>query len=248
MHARDRAEKRARTGELLMLLPLKSPLPHGVLTGSPVIIITEDQQQNKPQETWLNTYLCPSHTHSVLYKYSAPSGFLLSLCCSSSNIYCRSYRTDDSLRSCPVDRWCPCPFVSHFGCPVIQVAQYSLDCMFARLHLLLYVKYLTLIIVFGFGLDGRFQIVSLNSCFHCRHKDRVMSKLQSLNFGTQCGGPPPPPPSAPTAPEGQALMTHSPCYKEPQGGEEENEETASTGMEATHFNNTTYFFMQPKVE
>lgn len=81
-----------------------------------------------------------------------------------------------------------------------------------------------------------------------------MSKLQSLNFGTQCGGPPQtqlqpqPLPSAPTAPEGQALMTHSPCYKEPQGGEEEDKESASTRMEATHFNNTTYFFMQPKGE
>lgn len=74
----------------------------------------------------------------------------------------------------------------------------------------------------------------------------MISKLQSLNFGTQCGGPPQPLPSAPTAPEGQALMTHSPCYKEPQGGEEETEEPESTRMETMHFNNTTYFFMQPK--
>lgn len=75
-----------------------------------------------------------------------------------------------------------------------------------------------------------------------------MSKLQSLSFVTQCGDSPQPLPSAPTAPEGQALVTFGPpCYKEPPEGEEENEEECvNKRIGATHFNNTSYFFLQPE--
>ena len=79
-----------------------------------------------------------------------------------------------------------------------------------------------------------------------------MSKLHRLNVITQCGDTSQPPSSAPTAPEGQVLMTFAPPqYKEPrmsegQEGEEEIEEehTANARTEAMHFNNTSYFLVQ----
>ncbi|XP_041799252.1 interleukin-6 receptor subunit alpha isoform X2 [Chelmon rostratus] len=84
-----------------------------------------------------------------------------------------------------------------------------------------------------------------------RHKDRFMSKLQSLSVVTQCGGSPQPPPSAPTAPEGQALVTFGPpIYNEPppseveEWGEENEEHCRNERIEAMHFNNTSYFFLQ----
>lgn len=79
-----------------------------------------------------------------------------------------------------------------------------------------------------------------------------MSKLHRLNVITQCGVTSQPPTSAPTVPEGQALMTFAPLqYKEPrmskgEEGEEENEEEhrANARAEAMHFNNTSYFLVQ----
>lgn len=78
-----------------------------------------------------------------------------------------------------------------------------------------------------------------------------MSKLQSLSVFTQCGDSPQPVPSAPTAPEGQALVTFGrPRYKEPQTidvekEEEENEEQQceTERTDGMHFNNTSYFFL-----
>ncbi|XP_051261901.1 interleukin-6 receptor subunit alpha [Dicentrarchus labrax] len=84
-----------------------------------------------------------------------------------------------------------------------------------------------------------------------RHRGRFMSKLRSLSVIGQCGGSPESPPSAPTPPEGQALMTFGPPrYKEPspsevdEGGEEnEEEQCVNERTEAMHFNNTSYFFL-----
>lgn len=79
-----------------------------------------------------------------------------------------------------------------------------------------------------------------------------MSKLQSLSIVTQCGDSLRPPASAPTLPEGHALVTFAPPrYKEPpprevEEGEEENEEAQqqlTERIEAMHFNNTSYFIL-----
>lgn len=91
-----------------------------------------------------------------------------------------------------------------------------------------------------------------------RHKDRFMPKLQSLSVINRCNDPPQPAPSAPTLPEGQALVTLAPrSYKRPPPSqvaeeEEENEEEngeeddqrAKKRTEATHFSNTSYFFLR----
>nr|QJI54763.1 interleukin-6 receptor [Siniperca chuatsi] len=87
--------------------------------------------------------------------------------------------------------------------------------------------------------------------FIFRHKDRFMSKLQSMSFVTQCGDSLQPPPSAPTASEGQALVTFGPPHykelppSEVEKGEEENEDEQQVKerREAMHFNNTSYFFL-----
>ncbi|CAK6960706.1 interleukin-6 receptor subunit alpha [Scomber scombrus] len=102
-------------------------------------------------------------------------------------------------------------------------------------------------------ISGSFALLSvILAVYVFRHKDRFMSKLHRLNVITQCGDTSQPPTSAPTAPEGQALMTFSPPqYKEPrmsegQEREEENEEehTANARTEAMHFNNNSYFLVQ----
>ncbi|XP_031155135.1 interleukin-6 receptor subunit alpha isoform X2 [Sander lucioperca] len=83
-----------------------------------------------------------------------------------------------------------------------------------------------------------------------RHKDRFMSKLQSLSVITQWDDCTRPPPSTPTPPEGQALVTFAPvhCQEPPlskvEKEEEENEEQwVKEKIEAMHFNNTSYFFI-----
>lgn len=90
-----------------------------------------------------------------------------------------------------------------------------------------------------------------------RHKDRFLPKLQSLSVITRYSDSPQPAPSAPTPPEGQALVTFAPrCYKKPppsqvaeeEEEEEENEEEDDQRMkeriEAMHFSNTSYFFLR----
>ncbi|XP_019127050.2 interleukin-6 receptor subunit alpha isoform X1 [Larimichthys crocea] len=101
-------------------------------------------------------------------------------------------------------------------------------------------------------ISGSFALLSvILAVYIFRHKDRFMSKLQSLSVFTQCGDSPQPVPSAPTAPEGQALVTFGrPRYKEPQTidvekEEEENEEQQceTERTDGMHFNNTSYFFL-----
>ncbi|XP_034552868.1 interleukin-6 receptor subunit alpha [Notolabrus celidotus] len=100
-----------------------------------------------------------------------------------------------------------------------------------------------------------------------RYKDRFVSKLQSLGASAQCGDPPQPQIFTPTAPERQAVVIFAPPrYKHPppndmeeeeeeeeeEGEEEEGEEEEedeqeqwiNDRLEAQHFNNTTYFFVQ----
>uniref|UniRef100_UPI0037E861DC interleukin-6 receptor subunit alpha n=1 Tax=Semicossyphus pulcher TaxID=241346 RepID=UPI0037E861DC len=104
---------------------------------------------------------------------------------------------------------------------------------------------------------GSFAIMAaILAVYIFRHKDGFVSKLQKLSVVTQSGHSPQPQtqPSAPTAPEVQALVTFTaPCYKEPpsgeveeEGEEEENEEEQQVidRVEALHFNNTSYFFLQ----
>ncbi|XP_059195157.1 interleukin-6 receptor subunit alpha [Centropristis striata] len=91
-----------------------------------------------------------------------------------------------------------------------------------------------------------------------RHKDRFVSKIQSLSpiaqFGDSPRRPPSAPPSAPPLPEGQALVTFAPPhYKEPPHSgverqeedeeDEEEEQQLKERTEAMHFNNTSYFFL-----
>lgn len=80
--------------------------------------------------------------------------------------------------------------------------------------------------------------------FHFSHRDRLLSKLQSLAFESRSGDSPQPQPSAPAYPEGQALVTLGPrCHKERPEDEEENEEQHFNESNQTmHFNNTSYFF------
>lgn len=99
------------------------------------------------------------------------------------------------------------------------------------------------------GLFGLLSVILAAYIF--RHKDRFMSKLNSLSVIAQCGDSSQPPPSAPTAPEGQALVTFAPPqYKErsprdtEEGQENEEERTAKERIEAMHFNNTSYFLLQ----
>ncbi|XP_070822495.1 interleukin-6 receptor subunit alpha [Chaetodon trifascialis] len=98
-------------------------------------------------------------------------------------------------------------------------------------------------------ISGVFVLLSvILAAYIFRHKERFMAKFQSL---TQRGGSAPPPPSAPPAPEGQALVTFGPphCSEPPRSeveeGEEENEEhCVNERIEAMHFSNTSYFFLQ----
>ncbi|KAL7393467.1 hypothetical protein ABVT39_011273 [Epinephelus coioides] len=91
-----------------------------------------------------------------------------------------------------------------------------------------------------------------------RHKDRFIPKLQSLSVINRCSDPPQPAPSAPTLPEGQALVTLAPrSYKRPppsqvaeeeeeneEGNGEEDDQQAKERTEAMHFSNTSYFFLR----
>ncbi|KAF7669739.1 hypothetical protein LDENG_00146870 [Lucifuga dentata] len=93
-----------------------------------------------------------------------------------------------------------------------------------------------------------------------RHKERFVSKLQTVGVVTECRDPTQPPaspptaPAAPAAPEGQALMTFAlPYYKQPLPNEVEEEEDekeeelrVEERREAVHFNNTSYFLVQRK--
>ncbi|KAM9353472.1 interleukin-6 receptor subunit alpha [Symphorus nematophorus] len=104
-------------------------------------------------------------------------------------------------------------------------------------------------------ISGSFALLSvILAVYIFRHKDRFMSKLRGLSVVTQCGDTPHPPPSTPTAPEGQALVTFGPPrYKQSPPSEveeereeinEEDEQCANERIEAMHFNNTSYFFLQ----
>ncbi|XP_034731133.1 interleukin-6 receptor subunit alpha isoform X2 [Etheostoma cragini] len=93
-------------------------------------------------------------------------------------------------------------------------------------------------------------LLAILAAYIFRHKDRVMSKLQSLSVITQCVDSTCPPPSTSTLPEGPALVTLAPahCQEPPlskvEKEEEENEEEqwVKERIEAMHFNNTSYFF------
>ncbi|XP_042345732.1 interleukin-6 receptor subunit alpha [Plectropomus leopardus] len=106
-----------------------------------------------------------------------------------------------------------------------------------------------------------FVLLVILAAYIFRHKDRFMSKLQSLSVITQCSDSPQPSPSAPTPPESQSLVTFAPrCYKKPPPSEEKEEEAenekeeeeeneeedqqVNERIEATHFSNTSYFFLR----
>uniref|UniRef100_A0A3Q3VQL3 Immunoglobulin domain-containing protein n=1 Tax=Mola mola TaxID=94237 RepID=A0A3Q3VQL3_MOLML len=93
---------------------------------------------------------------------------------------------------------------------------------------------------------GAFALLSVMlAVYIIRHKDRFVSKLQSLSFVPRCGGSTQSLPSAPAAPEGQALVTLGPPrFKEPEGDNEDEEQQADKSTESLHFNNTSYFFLQ----
>ncbi|XP_030014863.1 interleukin-6 receptor subunit alpha [Sphaeramia orbicularis] len=80
------------------------------------------------------------------------------------------------------------------------------------------------------------------------HRNRFMSKLQSLNIISQFRDSSQTHPSAPAAPEGQALMTFAPPHNTEQPSndvqEENGEENRMKQMtETMNFNNTSYFLV-----
>ncbi|XP_041648395.1 interleukin-6 receptor subunit alpha [Cheilinus undulatus] len=100
---------------------------------------------------------------------------------------------------------------------------------------------------------GSFVLLSVMLAIYIiRYKGRLVSKLQSLSVITKCGDPPQSQPSEQTDPEGQAsVKLVPPCYKESPSSEAEREEEdveeeeqGNDLMEALHFSNTSYFFLQ----
>ncbi|XP_029359270.1 interleukin-6 receptor subunit alpha isoform X2 [Echeneis naucrates] len=85
-----------------------------------------------------------------------------------------------------------------------------------------------------------------------RRRDRVISKLHCLNVGIKPLDSSEVPHATTTAPEEHALVAFTPpCYKEPpsktgekEEGENEEEQRMKDRINAMHFNNTTYFFIQ----
>uniref|UniRef100_A0A3P9I6I1 Uncharacterized LOC101173653 n=1 Tax=Oryzias latipes TaxID=8090 RepID=A0A3P9I6I1_ORYLA len=83
-----------------------------------------------------------------------------------------------------------------------------------------------------------------------RHKVRIMSKLHSKKVFTNSGGFRSSLPSDSPPPEGKAVVTFSPQLlnkqppTDPQEEENEEEGTLKDKIEAMHFNNNTYFFLQ----
>lgn len=77
-----------------------------------------------------------------------------------------------------------------------------------------------------------------------------MSKLHSKRVFTNSGGFRPSLPSDSPPPEGKAVVTFSPQLlnkqppRDPQEEENEEEGTLTDKIEAMHFNNNTYFFLQ----
>ncbi|RVE62703.1 hypothetical protein OJAV_G00159620 [Oryzias javanicus] len=99
--------------------------------------------------------------------------------------------------------------------------------------------------------SGLFAVLSVILVLYIfRHKVRIMSKLHRMGVFSNCGGFWPPPPSDPAPPEGKVLVTFSPQLlnkqppSDPQEEENEEEETLTDRIEAMHFNNITYFFLQ----
>ncbi|XP_007556192.1 interleukin-6 receptor subunit alpha isoform X1 [Poecilia formosa] len=82
-----------------------------------------------------------------------------------------------------------------------------------------------------------------------RHKDRFMSKLHSLSSTTHSEDLSPPRPSIPSSSEEEALVSDSgpQLYKQSDtqvDGENEKGRTEMDRLEATNFNNKSYFFLQ----
>ncbi|KAF6739733.1 Interleukin-6 receptor subunit alpha [Oryzias melastigma] len=99
--------------------------------------------------------------------------------------------------------------------------------------------------------SGLFAVLSVILVLYIfRHKVRIMSKLHRMGVFSKCGGFWPSSPSDPAPPEGKALVTFSPQLlnkqppSDPQEEENEEEETLTDRIEAMHFNNNTYFFLQ----
>ncbi|KAK5862288.1 hypothetical protein PBY51_017699 [Eleginops maclovinus] len=98
-------------------------------------------------------------------------------------------------------------------------------------------------------ISGSFALLSvILAVFTFRHRDRFMSKLKSRSVSTH-GDSAQPATSAQTPPEGHPLVTFAPlCNKEPPPSEmeesEEEKQRLKERMEALHFNNGSYFFLQ----
>ncbi|XP_034409541.1 interleukin-6 receptor subunit alpha [Cyclopterus lumpus] len=92
-------------------------------------------------------------------------------------------------------------------------------------------------------ISGSFALLSLVllAAYIFRHKERFMHVV------IKCGDSLRPPPSTPTPPEGQTLVAFAPPHykKTPQSEVEEGEEEQrlKERVEAMHFNNTSYFFL-----
>ncbi|XP_032373856.1 interleukin-6 receptor subunit alpha [Etheostoma spectabile] len=92
-------------------------------------------------------------------------------------------------------------------------------------------------------------LLAILAAYIFRHKDRVMSKLQSWSVITQCVDSTWPPTSISTLPEGQTLVTFAPahCQEPPlskvEKEEERNEEQwVKERIEAMHFNNKLFLY------
>lgn len=80
--------------------------------------------------------------------------------------------------------------------------------------------------------------------FHFSHRDRFLSKLQSVALRGGSGDLPRPLPSAAPATEGQALVTFCPQSRWERPEDEHEEQHLNENNNTAHFNNVSYFFLQ----
>lgn len=94
------------------------------------------------------------------------------------------------------------------------------------------------------------MVMFLFVLFWVRQRDRFLSKVQSLSLVPVRGALSEPQPTAPTAPEGQALVAVAPpSYRERPGDGQENQELCrNERAEGMNFSNTSYFFTEPSGE
>lgn len=81
--------------------------------------------------------------------------------------------------------------------------------------------------------------------FGVSQRNRFLSKVRRLSFVAARGALSQPLPPVPAAPEGQALVTFAPPYREPPEDQQETQELCQNERaEHMNFNNTSYFLVR----